>query len=112
MNIALFAISTFIVIICIGIPVATHPRWFKTYEEKIHSAKDKGYCAMATPVKIQDKPYNLPIRATTIPSHINLSLKAGYIQSAANRMTTRSQGCSIFRAGTQKEHFAAGKTSP
>lgn len=39
-------------------------------------------------------------------------LKAGYIQSAANRMTTRSQGCSIFRAGTQKEHFAAGKTSP
>lgn len=33
MNIALFAISTFIVIICIGIPVATHPRWFKTYEE-------------------------------------------------------------------------------
>lgn len=58
MNIALFAISTFIVIICIGIPVATHPRWFKTYEEKIHSAKDKGYCAMATPVKIQDQPYN------------------------------------------------------
>lgn len=58
MNIALFAISTFIVIICIGIPVAKHPHWFKTYEERVQTAKDKGYYAMATPVKIRDLSYD------------------------------------------------------
>ena len=58
MNIALFAISTFIVIICIGIPVAKHPQWFNTYEEQVQAAKDKGYYAMATPTKIRDLPYD------------------------------------------------------
>lgn len=58
MNIALFAISTFIVIICIGIPIAGHPHWFNTYEEKVQAAKDKGYCAMAKPTKIMDLSYD------------------------------------------------------
>lgn len=33
MNIAILAISTLIVLIVFGIPIATHPQWFKTVED-------------------------------------------------------------------------------
>lgn len=53
MNIAIFAISTLIVLIVFGIPVATHPQWFKTVEEEIEEAKREGHIVTAMPVKIE-----------------------------------------------------------
>ena len=53
MNIAILAISTLIVFIAFGIPIATHPQWFKTVEEEIEEAKRKGHIVTAKPVKIE-----------------------------------------------------------
>ena len=53
MNIAILAISTLIVLIVFGIPVATHPQWFKTVEEEIEEAKREGHVVTAKPVKIE-----------------------------------------------------------
>lgn len=53
MNIAILAISTLIVLIVFGIPVATHPQWFKTVEEEIEEAKKEGHIVTAKPVKIE-----------------------------------------------------------
>lgn len=53
MNIAILAISTLIVLIVFGIPVATHPQWFKTVEEEIEEAKREGHIVTAKPVKVE-----------------------------------------------------------
>ena len=53
MNIAILAISTLIVLIVFGIPVATHPQWFKTVEEEIEKAKREGHVVTAKPVNIE-----------------------------------------------------------
>lgn len=53
MNIAILAISTLIVLIVFGIPVATHPQWFKTVEEEIEEAKREGHIVTAKPVKLE-----------------------------------------------------------
>lgn len=53
MNIAILAISTLIVLIVFGIPVATHPQWFKTVEEEIEEAKREGHVVTAKPVNIE-----------------------------------------------------------
>lgn len=53
MNIAILAISTLIVLIVFGIPVATHPQWFKTVEEEIEDAKREGHVVTAKPVNIE-----------------------------------------------------------
>lgn len=53
MNIAILAISTLIVLIVFGIPVATHPQWFKSVEEEIEEAKREGHIVTAKPVKIE-----------------------------------------------------------
>lgn len=53
MNITILAISTLIVLIVFGIPVATHPQWFKTVEEEIEEAKREGHIVTAKPVKIE-----------------------------------------------------------
>lgn len=53
MNIAILAISTLIVLIVFGIPIATHPQWFKTVEEEIEEAKREGYVVTAKPVNIE-----------------------------------------------------------
>lgn len=53
MNIAILAISTLIVLIVFGIPVATHPQWFKTVEEEIEDAKREGHIVTAKPVNIE-----------------------------------------------------------
>lgn len=53
MNIAILAISTLIVLIVFGIPVATHPQWFKTVEEEIEEAKREGHIVTAKPVNIE-----------------------------------------------------------
>lgn len=54
MNIAILAISTLIVLIVFGIPVATHPQWFKTVEEEIEEAKREGHIADWQKVKYVD----------------------------------------------------------
>lgn len=53
MNIAILAISTLIVLVVFGIPVATHPQWFKTVEEEIEDAKREGHVVTAKPVNIE-----------------------------------------------------------
>lgn len=53
MNIAILAISTLIVLIAFGIPIATHPQWFKTVEEEIEEAKKEGHIVTAKPVNIE-----------------------------------------------------------
>lgn len=53
MNITILAISTLIVLIVFGIPVATHPQWFKSVEEEIEEAKREGHIVTAKPVKIE-----------------------------------------------------------
>ena len=53
MNIAILAISTLIVLIVFGIPIATHPQWFKTVEEEIEEAKREGHIVTAKPVNIE-----------------------------------------------------------
>lgn len=53
MNIAILAISTLIVLIVFGIPIATHPQWFKTVEEEIEEAKREGHVVTAKPVNIE-----------------------------------------------------------
>ena len=53
MNIAILAISTLIVLIAFGIPIATHPQWFKTVEEEIEEAKREGHVVTAKPVNIE-----------------------------------------------------------
>lgn len=53
MNIAILAISTLIVLVVFGIPVATHPQWFKTIEEEIEDAKKKGNVVIAKPVEVK-----------------------------------------------------------
>lgn len=53
MNIAILAISTLIVLIAFGIPIATHPQWFKTVEEEIEEAKKEGHVVTAKPVNIE-----------------------------------------------------------
>lgn len=53
MNIAILAISTLIVLVVFGIPVATHPQWFKTVEEEIEEAKREGHIVTAKPVNIE-----------------------------------------------------------
>lgn len=53
MNIAILAISTLIVLIVFGIPIATHPQWFKTVEEEIEEAKKEGHVVTAKPVNIE-----------------------------------------------------------
>lgn len=53
MNIAILAISTLIVLIVFGIPVATHPQWFKTVEEEIEEAKREGHIVTAKPIKVE-----------------------------------------------------------
>ena len=53
MNIAILAISTLIVFIAFGIPIATHPQWFKTVEEEIEDAKREGHIVTAKPVNIE-----------------------------------------------------------
>lgn len=53
MNIAILAISTLIVLVVFGIPVATHPQQFKTIEEEIEEAKRKGHIVTAKPVNIE-----------------------------------------------------------
>ncbi len=53
MNIAILAISTLIVLVVFGIPVATHPQWFKTIEEEIEEAKREGHIVTAKPVNIE-----------------------------------------------------------
>lgn len=53
MNIAILAISTLIVLIAFGIPIATHPQWFKTVEEEIEEAKMEGHIVTAKPVKVE-----------------------------------------------------------
>lgn len=53
MNIAILAISTLIVLIVFGIPVATHPQWFKTVEEEIEEAKRERHIVTAKPVKVE-----------------------------------------------------------
>ena len=50
MNIAILAISTLIVLIVFGIPVATHPQWFKSVEEEIEEAKREGHIVTAKPL--------------------------------------------------------------
>lgn len=47
MNIAILAISTLIVLIVFGIPVATHPQWFKSVEEEIEEAKREALLKLA-----------------------------------------------------------------
>lgn len=53
MNIAILAISTLIVLIAFGIPIATHPQWFKTVEEEVEEAKREGHVVTAKPVNIE-----------------------------------------------------------
>lgn len=53
MNIAILAISTLIVLIVFGIPIATHPQWFKSVEEEIEEAKREGHIVTAKPVRMQ-----------------------------------------------------------
>lgn len=53
MNITILAISTLIVLIVFGIPIATHPQWFKSVEEEIEEAKREGHIVTAKPVKIE-----------------------------------------------------------
>lgn len=53
MNIAILAISTLVVLVVFGIPVATHPQWFKTVEEEIEDAKREGHIVTAKPVNIE-----------------------------------------------------------
>ena len=53
MNITILAISTLIVLIVFGIPVATHPQWFNSVEEEIEEAKREGHIVTAKPVKIE-----------------------------------------------------------
>ena len=53
MNITILAISTLIVLIVFGIPVATHPQWFKSVEEEIEEAKREGHIVTAKPVKVE-----------------------------------------------------------
>ena len=53
MNIAILAISTLIVLIVFGIPIATHPQWFKTVEEEIEEAKREGHIVTAKPANIE-----------------------------------------------------------
>lgn len=53
MNITILAISTLIVLVVFGIPVTTHPQWFKTIEEEIENAKKEGNVVIAKPVKVK-----------------------------------------------------------
>lgn len=53
MNIAILAISTLMALIVFGIPIATHPQWFKTVEEEIEEAKREGHVVTAKPVNIE-----------------------------------------------------------
>lgn len=53
MNIAILVISTLIVLVVFGIPVATHPQRFKTVEEEIEEAKREGHIVTAKPVNIE-----------------------------------------------------------
>ena len=53
MNIAILAISTLVVLVVFGIPVATHPQWFKIVEEEIEEAKREGHIVTAKPVNIE-----------------------------------------------------------
>ena len=58
MNIFALAISAIIVVICGIVFIGTHPAMFKSFEQKAAIEKAKGHCAMATPIKIIETPYN------------------------------------------------------
>jgi hypothetical protein len=115
MNIALFAISTFIVIICIGIPVAKHPHWFNTYEEQVQAAKDKGYCAMATPVKIRNLPYD-----SSEPTYKNYNYSVVYQCEFEGRIYTKRRQQNdypeprmfYFPSGNPKRAFCCREDQP
>ena len=115
MNIALFAISTFIVIICIGIPVAKHPHWFNIYEEQVQAAKDKGYCAMATPVKIRNLPYD-----SSEPTYKNYNYSVVYQFEFEGRIYTKRRQQNdypeprmfYFPSGNPKRAFCCREDQP
>ena len=115
MNIALFAISTFIVIICIGIPVAKHPHWFNTYEEQVQAAKDKGYYAMATPVKIRNLPHD-----SSEPTYKNYNYSVVYQFEFEGRIYTKRRQQNdypeprmfYFPSGNPKRAFCCREDQP